>query len=93
LRTDKASDLLLFVHTLKQRTAYEYRRSYSDVLWQKGYYEHVVRDDETTLEIARYVLANPVRGGLVMEPRDYPFSGSLVFSREQLDELWREGTP
>jgi hypothetical protein len=52
-----------------------------------------VRDDEATLDIARYVLANPVRAGLVVEPRDYPFSGSLVFSRQQLDELWHEGTP
>jgi putative transposase len=76
--TSEDSDLLAFVHTLKQRTAYEYRRSHSDAPWPKGYYEHVVRDDETTLDIARCMLANPVRGGLVREPRDYPFSGSLA---------------
>jgi REP element-mobilizing transposase RayT len=86
--TSEDSDLLAFVHVMKQRTAYEYRRSRGATLWQKGYYEHVVRDDEATLDIARYVLANPVRAGLVAEPRDYPFSGSLVFSREQLNELW-----
>ena len=50
-----------------------------------------MRDEEATLEIARYILANPVRGGLVAEPREYPFSGS-VFDHKQLGELWNEGT-
>jgi hypothetical protein len=48
-----------------------------------------LRDDEATLTVVRYVLANPVRKGLVREPRDYPFSGSAVWTWEQLEELWQ----
>jgi len=87
------SDLVKFVHLLKQLTSFAYRRHHPGRLWQKGYFEHVVRDDEVTQTVAKYVLENPVRAGLVKEPLDYPFSGSLVYSREQLMDLWHEGTP
>jgi len=86
------SDLVKFVNLLKQRTSFAYRRHHPDRLWQKGYFEHVVRDDEVTQTVATYVLENPLRAGLVKEPLDYPFSGSLVYSREQLSDLWHEGT-
>jgi hypothetical protein len=39
------------------------------------------------LVVARYVLHNPVRAGLVISPEDYPFSGSHVHTvREILSE-------
>ena len=87
------SDLVKFVNLLKQRTSFAYRRHHPDRLWQKGYFEHVVRDDEVTQTVAKYVLENPLRAGLVKEPLDYPFSGSLVYSRKQLLDFWHEGTP
>jgi putative transposase len=94
--TSDTSNLVAFSNEMKQRTAYRYRRREDGALWQKGYFDHVLRDDETTLAAVRYILANPVRAGLVQEPHDYPFSGSLVFDRVQLDELWQNavnGTP
>ena len=30
-------------------------------LWQRNYYEHVVRSDESLLKIREYILYNPVR--------------------------------
>jgi hypothetical protein len=61
-------------------------------LWQNGYFEHVIRDDEVTQIIAKYILENPVRRSLVKEPMDYLFSGSLVYRREQLVDWWNEGS-
>jgi putative transposase len=89
--TSETSNLVVFANEVKQRTAYRYRRRHNGALWQKGYFEHVLRDDEATLAVARYILANPVRGRLVQEPHDYPFSGSLSFDKGQLDELWQNG--
>ncbi len=45
-------------------------------LWQRGFYDHIVRKDETLVEIAEYILANPVRKGLADDPVQYPFSGA-----------------
>jgi putative transposase len=37
------------------------------VLWQRGYYEHVVRDGEDVKNIQRYILENPLRWGMDRE--------------------------
>jgi len=87
------SDLISFANLVKQRTSFAYRQSHPERLWQKGYFEHIVRNDESTQIVAKYVLEDPVRAGLVKEPLDYPFSGSLVFSKQQLIDLWHERMP
>ncbi|MDO8489105.1 MAG: transposase [Candidatus Omnitrophota bacterium] len=43
-------------------------------LWQKNFYEHVVRKDETLEKIAEYIVHNPVRKGLVDDWQKYPYS-------------------
>jgi hypothetical protein len=70
--TSDTSDLVAFANETKQRTAYRYRRRQSGTLWQKGYFERVLRDDEETLAVARYVLPNPARAGLVQVPTTIP---------------------
>ena len=41
-------------------------------LWQKGYYDHAIRTEEDLPAIARYIVANPVRAGIVASVRTYP---------------------
>lgn len=41
-------------------------------LWQKGFHDHAIRTDEDLQGMARYVIANPVRAGLVGSAREYP---------------------
>lgn len=50
-----------------------------DELWQINYYEHVLRSDEATEKVARYILENPVRKGLAADFRNYPFSWCGIF--------------
>jgi putative transposase len=70
------SDLRRFVRDWKQRTAFEYRRTTGSDLWQRGYFDYVLRADEDTDIVARSVLTNPVRAGLVGDVRDYRYVGS-----------------
>jgi len=44
-------------------------------LWQRGFYDHVLRRDEDVLTTSRYIAGNPVRSGLVSDASKYPFSG------------------
>jgi len=46
-------------------------------LWQKNFYEHVVRKDESLFQITEYILNNPVRKGLVLNRQDYPYCGMV----------------
>jgi len=41
-------------------------------LWQHGYHDHAVRNDESLHEKAMYILANPVRSGLASTLGEYP---------------------
>ncbi|MEJ1095978.1 MULTISPECIES: transposase [unclassified Pseudoxanthomonas] len=41
-------------------------------IWQPGFYDHRIREDEDLLEQARYLVANPIRSGLVSRIEDYP---------------------
>ena len=85
----ESADLNAFAKDVKQRIGYHAPRPRAATIWQKGYYDRILRDDEEILTVAKYILANPVRKGLVQEPRDYPFSGSAVWSWDQLLEMWQ----
>ena len=41
-------------------------------LWQKSFYDHALRKDEDVQGVARYIVANPLRAGLVEHVGDYP---------------------
>lgn len=47
-------------------------------LWQRNFYEHIVRTDESFSNIAEYILNNPVRKGMVESWEQYEFSKLLV---------------
>jgi len=68
----------------KQRTGFAWHRRSGGRLWQKGYYEHILRSDEAHLSIARYIFENPVRAGLVKDAREYSWLGSDRFSVEEI---------
>jgi len=55
-------------------------------LWQEGYYEHVLRAEENVRSIARYIVENPVRAGLVAHAIDYPYLGSDRWTVRELLE-------
>jgi len=41
-------------------------------VWQTGYHDHALRRDEDIVQVSRYVVANPLRAGLVERLGDYP---------------------
>ena len=43
-----------------------------DDIWQKGFHDRALRQEEDLREAARYLVANPLRAGLVKEIGDYP---------------------
>jgi len=62
------ADLSVVVRAVKALTA----KRLGGTIWQRGFHDHAVRRDEDLLAIARYVVANPLRAGLVQRLTDYP---------------------
>jgi len=84
--TAETSDLRKFARMSKQRSGARYALTHGGPLWQEGYHERVLRAEDDARVTARYILANPVRGGLVDDPADYPFSGSDRWTMTELLE-------
>ena len=62
------------VRRIKSRSARSIHRrlGMSGALWQKGYHDRAVRKEDDIRGLARYIIANPVRAGLVESVGDYP---------------------
>jgi REP-associated tyrosine transposase len=84
----EACDLLALIKLLKQITGYRYRQSSGKTLWQPGYHERVLRDEEATLTVAKYILENPVRAGLAKTLGEWPLAGSSVYTWPELLTMW-----
>ena len=45
--------------------------------WQPGFFDHLLRRDESYLQKWDYVWRNPVRANLVANPEDWPYQGEI----------------
>lgn len=81
-----------FVRIFKQITAFEHRRQYAESLWQPGYHERILRDDESTHAVVRYIWENPVRAGLTKQLGEYPYCGSDTYELSDIIDLWHGRT-
>ena len=69
-----------FIRGFKQWTAKGILRAagLSAPLWQKQFFDHVLRSSESYELKWRYVCENPVRGGLVDAAEDWPYAGMIA---------------
>jgi REP element-mobilizing transposase RayT len=70
--------LAYVMQLLKGRSA----RIIGEPIWQPNYYDHAVRQEENMQNIARYIVANPLRAKLVDQIGDYSL----------WDAIWLEQT-
>ena len=94
--TERPSDLVRFVHRFKQQTGWWFRNRHAagglkasptDLhrrpgLWQKSYYDHVLRDEEDLNDVVMYILENPVKAGLTASLGEYPHAWSAFDENE-----------
>ena len=80
----ETSDGRKFISLAKQLAAFYVAKNCGVRLWQHYGYEHVLRREEDTLAIARYIIANPVRAGLAASVFDYPHLGSDTHSLSEI---------
>jgi len=57
-------------------------------VWQRGYYDHGIRDAKDLQIRLQYMHENPVRKGLVQVPNEYEFSTAHPSRRGDVDAWW-----
>lgn len=68
MQLNEGATLSRVVKNLKSQSA----KAIGQPIWQAGYYDHAIRQDEDIQKIARYIVANLIRAGLVNKVGDYP---------------------
>lgn len=53
------------------------RRGEVRKIWQRGYHDHALRAEEDVQGVAHYLVANPLRAGLVRRAGDYPHRNAV----------------
>ena len=73
------SDTYRVMRSFKQKTGFLFSKAGLGIVWQKDFYDHILRTENDISDYLRYVLENPVRKGLASRWQEYPFKGSTVF--------------
>jgi putative transposase len=87
------SVLSRFVGRWKRASALEFKRQYRRDLWQRLFYDHVLRPMELSHSFAWYIWLNPVRKEMCKEPGEYPWSGSLTIEWTKVQRPADDWTP
>ena len=93
ISTSETCDLARAVRAFKGLSTARARNLGIRNLWQRDYYDHIVRSGDSLECVAAYILANPVRAGLVADCHAWPFSGSFVFEWKKLPTVSRDFQP
>ncbi|RTE65257.1 transposase [Amphritea opalescens] len=69
----KKGSLNHLVRSVKTYSARQINKHLSRLgpVWQKGFHDHALRHEEDLINLARYIVMNPVRAGLVRNIREY----------------------
>ncbi|MEL0622561.1 transposase [Marinomonas arenicola] len=79
VRLDSKTDLSAVIGPLKGRSdkALNHIRKSRGKIWQEGFYDRALRTEDDRKNIARYIVANPLRKKLVSSVRNYPYWDSV----------------
>jgi putative transposase len=59
------------------RVKADFSRKSKMKIWQDGFHDHAIRSDESLINVARYIVANPLRANLVKKVGMYPYWDSV----------------
>ena len=76
-----------FIARAKQYSGFYFKRTFGISLWQRYGFDRVIRDDMELACTIGYIVANPVRAGLVSHPLQYAYLGSTRFEVPELLEM------
>jgi REP element-mobilizing transposase RayT len=71
-------DLGRWMGMLKQCLEKAVTLTASQKIWQRGFFDHVLRNEESYGQKWEYVRDNPVRAGLVSTAEDWPYAGEII---------------
>jgi len=73
VRLGTSDSLSVVMNRFKTVTAKHLRCTQVGLVWDRGYHDRALRQEEDIRAVARYMVGNPLRTGLVGNVLDYPY--------------------
>ncbi|WP_201316203.1 transposase [Dyella sp. EPa41] len=73
VKLGERDSLATVMNRFKSVTAKRLHCTQVGLVWDHGYHDRAVRAEEDVRAVARYIVANPLRAGLVSHVLDYPY--------------------
>jgi REP element-mobilizing transposase RayT len=70
--TDESPSISKLMKNIKLTTVLCSQKAVKKVRWQAGFYDRAIRSHEEITNVARYIVANPIRAGICKSIREYP---------------------
>ena len=76
---NEAEDLSVFIKFWKEWTSKKIKREcgIEGHVWQREFFDHLLRSEESYVQKWDYVLNNPVRAGLAKDANEWPWQGEI----------------
>lgn len=87
LQVKRAQDLASFMHLVQMKYATYFAKRYGFVghVFQERYRSPRIPIESYYLQCGRYIERNPVKGGVVNRPEDYPYSSAAFYVSGRAD--------
>ena len=76
---NEAQDFSIFMKFWKEWTSKKMKKecNIEGPIWQREFFDHLLRNNESYVQKWEYVFNNPVRAGLVKEAQEWPWQGEI----------------
>lgn len=83
VKTNKANDFSTFMKKLNLAYFHHYQKNYKWVghFWQDRFKSQPVGKDEYFIQCGKYIELNPVRAGIIKDPKDYKYSSYNYYAK------------
>jgi putative transposase len=86
-----SGDFSTVMHSLKRNYTRNYKRAHNIQktlsIWQRGFWDHVIRDEQDFGTHLDYIHWNPIKHGWVNKPEDWPYSTYRDWINEGVYEI------
>ena len=98
IRLGQTTDISKMMHSIKRNYTLNYKAARGGngrvTLWQHGFWDHVIRNEQDFQNHMDYIHYNPVKHGYVARPEDYPHSSYVEYVRRGWYEMgWGHKDP
>jgi putative transposase len=74
------------MHSLKRNFTINYKKMYKITheinLWQKRFWDHMIRNENDFRKHLDYIHYNPVKHGITLKPEDYTYSSLKIWMKK-----------